>query len=160
LNTYVPDEKTIYIWGPENKKILWKVKEENISYKEFHYVFSHNYAAMNHARQIRNNFFKLPEGHKTSLEKRIEIYTQWLFEQKSKDGLNINEILRYLLFDDKFSLEERIYNTINKMDGKHFGRSIIGELVGWCRTDITHIRNNRVNKALRCFGYDVRLFSD
>ena len=37
-------------------------------------------------------------------------------------------------------------------------KSIIGELVGWGRPDKIHLRNNRVNKGLRCLGYDVELF--
>lgn len=159
---YIPDEKTIYLWGPENKEILNAIKVRDIKYDEFHKVLSQNYAAVNHARQINNKFFNLPENFKTNLKERTEIFTKWLFEQKSLEKLNINEVLRYLLFEDNIPLEERIYNTINnrKYRIERLGRSIVGELVGWCRTDITHIRNNRVNKALRCFGYDVRLFSD
>jgi len=161
-NNYVPDEQTIFIWGRENKEILNTIKKRDISYEEFHKVLSQNYAAVNNARQIKNKFFNLPDDYKTNLAKRTEIYTKWLYEQKSFEKLNINAVLRYLLFEDSVPLEERIYNTLNnkKYRIERLGRSIIGELVGWCRTDITHIRNNRVNKALRCFGYDVRLFSD
>jgi len=161
-NEYIPDEQTIFIWGRENKEILYKIKERDITYEEFHKVFSQNYAAVNHARQIKNKFFKLPEDFKTNLAGRTELFTKWLYEQKSSEKLNINSVLRYVLFEDTISLEERIYNTLNNKIYRieRLGRSIIGELIGWCRTDITHIRNNRVNKALRCFGYDVRLFSE
>jgi hypothetical protein len=159
---YIPDETTIYLWGPENKKILNTIRDRDITYEEFHKVLSQNYAAVNHARQIQNKFFNLLEDFKTNLAERTEIYTKWLFNQKSSENLNINAVLRYLLFEDNIPLEERIYNALynEKYRIERLGRSIIGELVGWCRTDITHIRNNRVNKALRCFGYDVRLFSD
>ena len=68
--------------------------------------------------------------------------------------------MRYLLFSDETTMEERIYNALYLPDFRieRFGKNIIGELVGWGRPDITHLRNNRVNKGLRCVGYDVRLF--
>ena len=121
-----------------------------------------NHAARNHARQIRNSQFNLPEDYKTTIEERIELYVQWLMKQKTKDNLMINDVLRYLLFHDNQRIEERVYESVYnpRYHLEHLGRSIVGELIGWGRPDVTFLRNNRVNKALKCLGFDVRLFSE
>lgn len=159
-----PSDEDVHInlWGVENEKILRKLKTEDLNYDEFLKVMRQNHAARNHARQIKNKFFNLPDDFHTDIEGRIEIFSEWLFKQKSKTGKSINEVMKYILFSEEPMLEERIYNALNT-DEYHierFGKSIIGELVGWGRPDITHLRNNRVNKGLRCLGYDVRLFSE
>jgi hypothetical protein len=159
-----PNSENVHIneWGLSNLDILSKLKTQNLSYEDFSMVIRQNHAARNHARQISNKFFDLPSDFKTDVEKRVEIFSKWLYQQKTSTGLDMNEVLRFILFEDKIRLEERIYRAINdkKYRIEHFGKSIIGELIGWGRPDITHIRNNRVNKALRCLGYDVRLFSE
>jgi hypothetical protein len=159
-----PDDEDVHIneWGPSNRETLAKLRSKNLELKDLLLIMNQNHAARNHARQINNNFFGLPGDFKTDIDHRVKIYSEWLFNEKSPHGLSINEILRYILFQDDVPLEERIYNTIydEKYHIEHFGRSIIGEIVGWGRPDITHLRNNRVNKALRCLGYDVRLFSE
>lgn len=159
-----PSDEDIHInkWGPSNRTILSKIKTDDLTFDDFLTIMKQNHAARNHARQIRNAFFNLPDNFKANIEKRVEIFSKWLFKQKSKQGLGINEVLRYVLFYEDVPLEERIYNAIydEKFHIEHFGKSIIGELVGWGRPDITHLRNNRVNKALRCLGFYVRLFSE
>lgn len=152
----------INVWGPKNYKILSDIKSNDISSDDFLIVMKQNHAARNHARQIKNSFFNLPENYKTDIEERISIYSEWLYKQKSKHGLRINEVLRYVLFQENIMLEERIYNSLfnEQYHIERLGKSIIGELVGWGRPDITHLRNNRVNKALRCLGYNVKLFSE
>jgi len=161
-NAPLSEDKHINIWGVTNRELLTKIVNQDLSYEDFLTIFSQNHAALTHARQIRNKFFKLPNDYKTDAEGRSKIYVEWLYKQKSKKGINIQEILRYLIADNSVSLEDRIFNVIydEKYKIEHFGKSIIGELVGWGRPDITHLRNNRVNKGLRCLGYDVKLFSD
>jgi hypothetical protein len=162
--TKAPQSENIHIneWGPSNRTVLSKLKTQDLSYEDFFLVMRQNHAARNHARQMKNEFFNLPSDFKTDIEKRIKIFSEWLYQQKTSTGLNINEVLRFILFQDKIPLEERIYSALydKKYHIEHFGRSIIGELAGWGRPDITHLRNNRVNKALRCLGYNVRLFSE
>lgn len=125
-------------------------------------VFNQNHTARNHARQMKNSVFDLPKDFKADINERVEFYVDWLLKQKSKGNLNVQEIMQYLLFDDNINLEERVYNTIYnpKYHIEHFGRSIVGELIGWGRPEITHLRNNRVNKGLRALGFNVALFSD
>ena len=149
-------------WSISNRNILRQIQERDLSKEEILTVMMQNHAARNHARQIRNSVFNLPQNYRTNIEGRVERYVEWLMKQKTIEGLKINDTLRYLLFNDQQSVEERVYESIYNptyhLD--HFGRSIVGELIGWGRPEVTHLRNNRVNKALRCLGYDVRLFSE
>ena len=156
------EDKHINIWGPKNRDLLKKLIVQDLAYDEFYVVFSQNHASTTHARQIPNKFFKLPKDFNTDSEGRIKIFTEWLFRQKSKKGLSIQEVIRYLISDNNISLEEKIFTALNdeKYRIERFGKSIIGELVGWGRPDISFLRNNRVNKGLRCLGYDVKLFSE
>lgn len=159
-----PTSEDIHIneWSISNKNILGKLRERNLSQDEVLTIMSQNHAARNHARQIRNSAFNLSNDFKTNIEERIKIYVDWLIKQRTDENLSVNDTMRYLLFNDEQSIEERVYESVNnkKYRLEHFGRSIIGELIGWGRPEITHLRNNRVNKALRCLGYDVRLFSE
>lgn len=159
-----PSNENIYIneWGISNKQILSNLISRPLTKAELLQVMLQNHAARNHARQIKNSVFNLPQDFNTDIDNRVKIYVDWLYEQKSLDGLNINDVLKYLLFGEE-PMEDRIYNCIKDKHYRieHFGRSIIGEILGWGRPDITYIRNNRVNKALRALGYDdVELFSE
>jgi hypothetical protein len=149
-------------WSISNRNILSQLKERDLTEIEILTIMQQNHAARNHARQIRNSIFNLPNDFKTDIEERVKIYVNWLVKQKTEENLNVNDTMRYLLFNDKQTIEERVYESVysKKYRIEHFGRSIIGELIGWGRPEITHLRNNRVNKALRCLGYNVRLFSE
>ena len=159
-----PSDEDIHIneWGISNEKVFQKLKTNDLSLEEFTIVMKQNHAARNHARQIKNEYFNLPLDYKTTYEERVQIFSKWLFNQKSKTGKTIHDVLRFILFHDEMLLEERIFLALNDEEYKieRLGKSIIGEIVGWGRPDITHLRNNRVNKALRCLGYDIRLFSE
>lgn len=159
-----PSGEDVHIneWGISNKTILEKLKHEDLNLEDFKIIMKQNHAGRNHARQIKNEYFNLPSDFKTDYEERVRIFSEWLFKQKSKKGLSIHEVLRFLLFSNELSLEDKIYLVIYDETYKieRLGKSIVGELVGWGRPDLTHLRNNRVNKALRCLGYDVQLFSE
>ena len=156
------EDKHINIWNRTNKQILSNLRTRDLSSEELFQVFNQNHAARNHARQMKNSDFKLKKDCKKSIDERVKLYTVWIQKQKTKGGLTIQDILKYLLFDDSILIDERVFEVINNPKYKldHFGRSIVGELVGWGRPEITHLRNNRVNKALRALGFDVALFSD
>ena len=159
-----PSGEDVHIneWGVTNEQIFKKLKDADLTYDDFYLIIKQNHAGRNHARQIKNEFFHLPSDYKTDYEERIKIFSTWLYKQKSKKGLSINEVLRFLLFAGEPSLEDRIFMVLHdeKYRIERLGRSIVGEIVGWGRPDITHLRNNRVNKALKCLGYDVKLFSE
>lgn len=163
LESPINNEDThINIWNKTNKSILQNLKKRELAREELITVFKQNHAARNHARQIKNTVFNLPPDFKTNIDERVILYVDWIMKQKTKEKLTIQEVIKYLLFDDSIPLEERVFNTIynERYKLEHFGRSIVGELIGWGRPEITHLRNNRVNKSLRALGFNVALFSD
>lgn len=159
-----PSNENVHIneWNKSNKVILSNLRNRDLTKEELITVFNQNHAARNHARQMKNSDFGLPSDFKASMEERVDYYVEWILKQRTSNGLTIQETMKYLLFEDTINLEERVYNTIYnpKYRIEHFGRSIVGELVGWGRPEITHLRNNRVNKGLRVLGFNVTLFSD
>lgn len=159
-----PNNENVHIneWSKSNKVILSNLRNRDLTKEELLTVFNQNHAARNHARQMRNSDFDLPPDFKTTIEERVNYYVDWILKQRTSGGLTIQETMKYLLFEDSVNLEERVYNTVynQKYHIEHFGRSIVGELVGWGRPEITHLRNNRVNKGLRALGFNVTLFSD
>lgn len=159
-----PSKENVHIneWSKSNKVILSNLRNRDLIKEELLTVFNQNHAARNHARQMRNSDFDLPTDFKTTIEERVNYYVDWILKQRTSGGLTIQETMKYLLFEDSVNLEERVYNTVynQKYHIEHFGRSIVGELVGWGRPEITHLRNNRVNKGLRALGFNVTLFSD
>ncbi len=162
--SFPPSNENIHIneWNKTNKEILSNLRNRNLTKEELITVFNQNHAARNHARQMKNSDFGLPQDFKATIEERVNYYVDWILKQRTEEGLTIQDTMKYLLFEDSISLEERVFDTIYnpKYHIDHFGRSIVGELVGWGRPEITHLRNNRVNKGLRALGFDVALFSD
>ncbi|RYD02488.1 hypothetical protein N752_24475 [Desulforamulus aquiferis] len=62
-----------------------------------------------------------------------------------------------MLYEGTEPIEERLFKLLedNKYRIHHFGKSIMGEIIGWAMPERYPIRNNRVNKALRALGFDV-----
>ena len=129
-----PSKENIHIneWSKSNKVILSNLRNRDLTKEELLTVFNQNHAARNHARQMRNSDFDLPTDFKTTIEDRVNYYVDWILKQRTSGGLTIQETMKYLLFEDVVNLEERVYNTVynQKYHIDHFGRSIVGELVG------------------------------
>ena len=74
----------------------------------------------------------------------------------------MRDVLQFVLYGtDPGDMELRLWDGISNREWRipHFGKSILGETVGWARPDDYPPRNNRTNKALRALGFDVTLFS-
>lgn len=115
-----------------------------------------------HARQVQNKTFGLPAGHQEDIETRANRLAKWMWEQRTESGKNVREVLEFVLYGDHPSdMEERLWIATQDAAWRlpHFGKSILGETVGWARPADFPPRNNRTNKALRALGYDVELFS-
>lgn len=157
------ENENIYIneWAPSSKQILSNLKSRKLTDDELYTVFDQNHSAITHVRQMDNELFGLPKDYHGNLDDKCRHYVTWIQKQKSADGLDINDVLKYLLFGPG-DIENRVYEVIHNKHYRieHFGPSVVGEFCGWGRSDITHLRNNRVNKALRCLGFDVKLFSE
>lgn len=115
---------------------------------------------MNIARQkLKSQFDDATKGIPTH-----KGLTTPLWEMKREDSqLHIKDLLEFLIWGQTVpSMSERLWmvTTDHKWRYDHFGRSSLGEAVGWARPDLFPPRNNRTNKALRALGHDVTLFSE
>ena len=141
-----------------------KEKLERWALSDFQRTFFEVHAFKTHARQVRNSFFGLPQGHKESARERSDRLAAWLWTAKREPGQkSIVELLLFLIWGTSPSnAVERLW-IVTKQDEwrfDHLGASSLGEALGWARPDLYPPRNNRTNKALRSLGYDVRLFSE
>jgi hypothetical protein len=78
--------------------------------------------------------------------------------QKDNDVTHVRKTLAYLAFG-KEEFVRRIYDCIYMAEYKlaHFGRTSVFELYGWTNADGVPPINGRTIKALRFFGFDVRI---
>ena len=78
--------------------------------------------------------------------------------QKDNDLLRVRKTLAHLAFG-KDEFVRRIYDCIYMAEYKlaHFGRTSVFELYGWTNADDVPPINGRSIKALRFFGFDVRI---
>jgi hypothetical protein len=114
-----------------------------------------------HARQVKNSELGLAKDYKTNIEERVDLLAKWLWNQSTDTGHTIRDVLRFVLWGTLPSdMEHRLWMAIDSEEWSfpHFGRSCLGELIGWARPDLYPPRNNRTNKALRSLGHDVELF--
>ena len=88
-----------------------------------------------------------------------------IFDKYANTTDGLSKVSRYLFsLGYKSRTGKRIDTTIltriienPKYKIRHLGKSVAGELLGWGRPDITHLRNESTNRALRCLGFDIKL---
>ena len=161
-NHFEPDNEClvrINNWGFENKELLGLLKERDLTREEFGKVFSHNNALLWSASRFPNEEIGIDKKVTMTIPEKLPLICDFLYKQKTKENLSIHDVLRYLLFDDSVGTETRVYNIIDnpKYKIRHLGKSVAGELLGWARPDITHLRNESTNRALRCLGFDIKI---
>lgn len=148
-------------WYLTNKALLSKNKILELKLEELEKIYLRNHAARNHARQMTKESLGL-ENIKHTINECTIAFAHYHFSFISK-GKDIRRILYYVIYDDKEDISIRINNVLEKKSKyyiPHLGRSLLGEIVGWARPEEYPIRNNRVNKALRCLGFKVKIFSE
>ncbi len=132
--------------------------------ENFQETFFEVHAFKTHARQVRNSFFGLHQGHRESARERSDRLATWLWEQRREPNQqHILDVLQFLFWGTSpENAVERLWivTTDENRRFDHLGPSSLGEALGWARPDKYPPRNNRTNKALRSLGHDVRLFSD
>ncbi len=115
-----------------------------------------------HARQVNNRTFGLSPDHKEDMDRRAKRLAGWLWQQRTEAGRTVRDILEFVLYGtNPTDMERRLWLATHDPDWRipHFGKSILGETIGWARPAEYPPRNNRTNKALRSLGHDVQLFS-
>ncbi len=161
-NHFEPDNEClvrINNWGFENRELLELLKKRDLTREEFRIVFSHNNALLWSASRFPNEEIGIEKKVSMTIPEKLPLICDYLYKQKTDEDLSIHDVLRYLLFDDSVGTETRVFNIIDnpKYKIRHLGKSVAGELLGWARPDITHLRNESTNRALRCLGFDIKL---
>jgi hypothetical protein len=111
---------------------------------------------------VQNKTFGLSASHTEDMETRTKRLADWLWEQSTDGGHNVKEVLDFVLYQQQpADIEDRLWLAIRNPEWRlpHFGKSILGETIGWALPTQYPPRNNRTNKALRALGHDVQLFS-
>lgn len=101
-------------------------------------------------------------GENSDLTVRTPRAAKKIFSERSKNGKRVNDLLFHILYSGpQEEIVHRLYSATNDPDFQipRFGRSCIGEIVGWALPDAYPPRNDRTNKALRGLGYPVTIWN-
>lgn len=149
--------------APNMRELFAKERIESWTFDDFKAAMMGVNAFKMHARQVKNKFFGLPEGHRETLEQRAHRLAEWLWNQDRKGKMSLREMWLFLIWGSHpASMTERLWMVTDDEQWAfpRLGQSSLGEAVGWARPDEYPPRNNRTNKALRALGHgNVRQFS-
>lgn len=153
----------IAITAPNMRELFAKERIAAWTFEEFKAAMMGVNAFKMHARQVKNKFFGLPEGHRETLEQRAHRLADWLWNLDRTGKKSLRDMWTFLIWGTyPANMTERLW-MVTKDEQWAFlrlGQSSLGEAVGWARPDDYPPRNNRTNKALRALGHGtVRQFS-
>lgn len=156
------EEEFIRSAAPQMRSRLSHAAVKKMDLQAFRDAFISVNAFRMHARQLKKAELGLPPDHKASIDERVFYLCKMLWNEPSKGGKTVRDVLEFVLWGSKpADMEQRLWIAISDDEYRlrHFGKSSLGEAVGWARPDDYPPRNNRTNKALRALGYDIKLFS-
>lgn len=151
------EERTIYEWSPQLRKLLARDRILKLSEEEFVDAVSRVHAVRDHAIKQENEHLGLPDRPQAGDDK-VQKFGEWLWRQRSRDGKTVLDLLNFVVWGNG-SVAARIWNAIrsDQWTIPHIGLSSLGEVVGWARPDDFPPRNMRTSKGLRALGYNVRI---
>lgn len=145
------------------KAKLAKDTINSLSEQDFIEVCRNVHALLDHSLRVRNSTLGLPANYHTDQIERIKLLGAYIYNQKSTTGMNVLNVLSHVLYGGSVgNVPERMWDAIDQAEYSisHFGVSSLGEIIGWTMPDIYPPRNGRTSKALRAFGYNVRIHSE
>lgn len=149
--------------APRMRKLFSKERIASWTSEEFTDAMMGVNAFKMHARQVRNKFFGLPDGHHETLEHRATRMAEWIWSQSRTGKKSLREMWSFLVWGEfPNNVAERLWmvTTDEQWAFARLGPSSLGEAIGWARPEDYPPRNNRTNKALRALGHGgVRQFS-
>lgn len=149
--------------APNMRELFAKERIAAWTFDEFKDAMMGVNAFKMHARQVKNKFFGLPEGHQESLEQRAHRLAVWLWNLERSGKNSLRDMWTFLIWGARpANMTERLWMVTDdeQWTFPRLGQSSLGEAVGWARPDDYPPRNNRTNKALRALGHGtVRQFS-
>jgi len=155
------EDRTLDEQAPFIREELQKDKILHLDENKFSTICSYTHATRDHISKISLAVLGKPELQSLSLEERIPLFANWLWNKKNNKGLGVRGLLNFVLYEgEDSSLWERLYlaGRTEAYRLPHYGLNSLAELVGWARPEIAPPRNGRTSKALRALGYDVKVY--
>lgn len=155
------EDHTFYVSAPYIREHLRKDKILSLSEDEFTNVCKHTHATKDHVIKMKLAKLGRPDLSNLNREGRLHLYSKWLLRERNNKGWSVLQLLDYVLYggqrDDTW---ERLYIASRDNDYvlPHYGLNSMAELVGWAQPETAPPRNGRTSKALRAFGYDVKIY--
>lgn len=155
------EDDTFFRTAPLLKSHLSREKILTLSEIELEEVCEATHATRDHVIKIKLSTLGRPGIKSLSREERLSLFAKWLINQVNPQGWNVLELLNFVLYggsDDE--VLDRLYSAGRDRDFliPHYGLNSIAEAIGWARPEIISPRNGRTSKALRAFGYDVKVY--
>lgn len=155
------EDLSLYTYAPHIQKSLAKENVLSLSLENFAKVCEYTHATKDHLVKMELSVFGISDVKHLSREERIPIYAEWLMKQRNKKGMNILELINFVLYGGKNEeLWARLYQAYRdpELYIPHYGLNSMAEVTGWARPNISPPRNGRTSKALRALGYDVKIY--
>lgn len=151
------EERTIYEWAPQLRELFSQNKILKLTENEFIDAISRVHAIRDHAVKQENKKLGLPDRPQSS-DAKVQKFGEWLWQQKSRDGKSILELLHYVIWGHG-SVAQRLWEATRNEHWRipHIGLSSLGEIIGWARPDEFPPRNMRTSKGLRALGHKVNI---
>lgn len=156
------EDEMLNISAPKLRTLLSEEKLLSLSQDDLEFLCFNVHSIKDHARRVANDIVGLPGGRQYSIEEKASAFSEFLFQARSTEGVNIFEVLNMILYSGpKDDLPHRLWDAITRPRWRidHLGISALGEIVGWALPDDFPPRNGRTSKALRSLGYDVTVHS-
>lgn len=117
------------------------------------------YAFREHVIKMGNSDLGL--GESPGSEAKYRRMAERLYRERSLSGkFSVLQVVNHVLWGPG-DVADRIWQADSSdrdFKVRHLGKSFYGELVGWARPDEFPPRNSRSSKALRCLGYDIKVY--
>lgn len=147
--------------APFIKQALAKDKIDQLSLDDFRLLCGYTHATLEHVKKVSLGMFGITDTTSMSVEDRINFFADWLWQQKTPNGLHVKEVLKEILYSGSDAkMWERLYR-FGREDGHglpHYGLNSLAEVIGWARPEAVPPRNGRTSKALRALGYNVNIY--
>lgn len=142
-------------WATSLESVFAKSTLKSISKDQFVGALSKVHAVRDYAS--KQNKADLGLSSTASYEEKLTAHVSALWDNRSKHGTSIPELLDYVIWGGR-TVEERIWEGVHsdKWSISGIGFSTLGEIVGWARPNEFPPRNNRTIKGLRALGQSVR----
>lgn len=122
-------------------------------------ALSRVYAFGDHANKLKNSDLGL--GVDPGSHAKIVRMAELLYDQRTiSEKFSAQEVVDFVIWGVG-DVADRVWkadSTNKDYKVRHLGKSFYGEVVGWARPEEFPPRNSRSSKALRCLGFDVKVY--